>query len=129
VARAGEWAVPGTFYLWDVDPQRLSGAAHEAFACGLLGTETLGWASLVRVAEIGPAEVEAVTERLCRHLRDGFGAPDREAARPVAEEEIRLTRDLCEHPEDTLVAVDREVTDEGILENFRVVAHPGAPGS
>lgn len=127
VARAGEWAVPGTFHLWDLEPGRLRGKEWEAFAHGMLGIESLGWTGLVQVAEISNEEVSAVTHGLCERLMARYGAPDREAARPVAEEEIRLTLGLCEHPEGTLVAVDREASPEGILENYRVVAHPGAP--
>ena len=126
-AQPGEWAVPGTFTLWDVDPDTLTGPARQAFAHGFLGTASLGWASLVRVAEMAPAEWGAVVACLADHLVTHYGAPDIRAARPVAEEEVALTNGLCEHPVETLIAVDREVTEEGILESFRVVDHPQGP--
>lgn len=127
VAEAGEWAVPGTFALWDLNPETLAGPALQAFGHGFLGTASLGWASLVSVAEMGPEERERVVERLTGHLVRGFGAPDAEAARPVAEDEVDLTAGLCEHPPGTVIAVDREVTEEGIVESFRVVRHPRGP--
>lgn len=123
-AQPGEWAVPGTFTLWDVAPDALTGPDRQAFEHGFLGTASLGWTSLVRVAEMPPDQWEAVVACLADHLVSHYGAPDTQTARPVAVEEVTLTNGLCEHPVATLIAVDREVTEEGILESYRVVGHP-----
>ena len=42
------------------------------------------------------AEAEALTDQLAWFLVKGWGAPSWEAARAVAEEEIRHTADVCE---------------------------------
>jgi len=128
-AEDGEWALPGSFTLWDVAPEALEGAEHQAFAHGFLGTRSFGWSSLVTVAEMGHRDREIIRERLAEHLMAHYGAPSRAEAMQVAEEEVAFTEGLCEHPPETIIAVDREVSQEGIVESYRVVETPGLPNS
>ncbi len=123
-AMPGEWAVPGSFTLWDVDPDRLSGKALEAFRHGFVGTTTFGWTTLVMTDEIAPWELEQVTQQLTRHLLAHYGAPSEQAAREVAEQEVVFTRELCEHPVGTYIAIERTNAESGIEERFRTVNQP-----
>ena len=50
-----------------------------------------------------------------------FGAPDVDAARLAAEEEIAFAASLCEHPPQTLLAVQRSVENGEIRERFRTL--------
>ena len=117
----GEWAVPGSFTLWDVDPDQLGGKALEAFRHGFVGTTTFGWTTLVMTDEIAPQELEQVTQQLTRHLLLHYGAPSEDAAREVAEQEITFTRELCGHPVGTYITIERINAESGIEETFRTV--------
>jgi hypothetical protein len=121
LAVPGEWAVPGSFALWDVDFDNLNGKGRQAFGHGFLGTASFGWTTLVTTAEIDSDQLEQVTDRLADHLIRHYGAPNYAAAREIAEQEVEFTTGLCEHPVDTLIAVDRELGPDGIVESFRVV--------
>jgi hypothetical protein len=61
-----------------------------------------------------------------------FGAPDLQAARHAAEEEIAFATSLCDHPLQTLLAVQRSIEDGEIRERFRTLkprdSVPGADG-
>ena len=50
-----------------------------------------------------------------------FGAPDIEAARLAAEEEVAFAASLCEHPPQTLLAVQRSIENGEIRERFRTL--------
>jgi hypothetical protein len=52
--------------------------------------------SIAEVVEASEAEVEAQVESLAWHLVKVWGAPSWEAARGVAEDEIRHTSEVCE---------------------------------
>jgi hypothetical protein len=54
-------------------------------------------------------------------LMEKFGAPDADAARLAAEEEIAFAASLCEHPPQTLLAVQRSVENGQIRERFRTL--------
>ena len=60
-------------------------------------------------------------ERLAAQLMEKFGAPDVEAARLAAEEEIAFAASLCDHPPQTLLAVQRSVENGEIRERFRTL--------
>jgi len=123
-ARPGEWAVPGAFVFHDLDTRRLDGKAREAFRRGFFGTESFGWTTLVQVDEIGDAEYAAVIERLAAHFMQEYGAPNLDAARAAAQEEVVFAASICDHPLHTLLMLEREVSEEGIVENFRVAQTP-----
>lgn len=124
-AAPGEWAVPGSFALLDIDPHTRDPGLREAFRHGFVGTESFGHASLVAVADIGPAELADVVERITAHLLDACGAPSRNAARRTAEEEVGFTLEIAAQPPGTLVALERELTGRGIEEAYRTVPPPG----
>lgn len=124
-AAPGEWAVPGGFAFADVDPDDLSGVDLIAFGQTFLGLSSFGRATLVQVTDATPAAVETATEALARHFVDRWGAPDIDAARPVAADEIAFTAELCAgHAPGQLLALEREVGDDGVIERFRAVERP-----
>jgi hypothetical protein len=120
-AEPGEWAVTGSFAFADCDANALGPKDRLAFAQGWLGTESFGFASLVEVAEIAPAEFERVIDRLARHFVERYGAPDPAAARPVAAAEARSAAELCDHKVHTLLALEREPGKDGLIERVRVI--------
>ncbi len=128
-ARPGEWAVTGSFAFLDDDPDSLSGKRLQSFRTGFLGTDSLGWSTVAEVTEIDDLEYCRVVELLATQFVAHFGAPDIAQAAPMAEQEAAYTASLCEHPLHTLVAIQREFSDEGIVENLRVVRPSGADHS
>ena len=120
-AEPGEWAVSGAFVFWNQDPATLGQKQRVALRSGFLGIDSLGWSTLAIVTETTEADRQAMVERLARQLLEKFGAPDFEAARLVAEEEIAFAASLCDHPPQTLLAVQR-ITEAGeIRERFRTL--------
>ena len=126
-AEAGEWAIPGTFEFSNWTEDDLTGKARQAFAHGWLGLESFGRASVVAVAPITEAEKQALTERLAGYFVSAWGAPDIDAAWPVATEEIRHMAELCaEQAANTLAVIERELTEAGVKERFRLIPPQGA---
>ncbi|MGE0847492.1 MAG: DUF6505 family protein [Flavobacteriaceae bacterium] len=126
-AAPDEWAVSGAFAFASMDAGAIGGKTRQAFANGFLGLASFGRSTFVAVAEISPAAQEAATRGLAAHFVEFYGAPDLDAALPVAADEIAFAAQLCEeHPINTLIAVSREFGDDGeIREAFRVIAPPG----
>jgi hypothetical protein len=126
-AQADEWAVPGSFVFTfsERDPARLTGAEQRAFSSGFLGLDSLGWSTLVVVAEISPAQYRQARTALAAFLRRDFGAPDDAEALRVAQAQLADAAQLCEHPVNTVISVVRECTPAGISERF--VAHTRRP--
>ncbi len=120
-AEPGEWVVPGGFAYADCDPEGLERKARLAFHSAWLGTDSFAHSTLAEVAEIDPAGFEQVVERLARHFVDSYGAPGLEAARPVARAEAEEAATLCQHKVHSLLALEREMTEEGVVERFRVI--------
>jgi hypothetical protein len=121
-APAGEWAVSGAFAFLDAEGAAdLTGKARQAFANGFLGVGSFGWSTLVVVSEATEAEAAEVVEKLAAHFVARYGAPDLDAARPVAREEVDFAAGLCAHPVNTLLAVQRKFGPDGIRESFRVI--------
>ncbi|TXH79890.1 MAG: hypothetical protein E6Q77_11605, partial [Rhizobium sp.] len=110
-AEPGEWAVSGAFVFWDSDPAALGQKQRVALRSGFLGIESLGWSTLAVVTEASEAEREQVITRLAEQLMSKFGAPDADAARAAAVEEVGFAASLCDHPLQTLLAVHRSVED------------------
>ena len=127
-AEPGEWAVSGAFAFWDCDPATLTGKARAAFRSGFLGIDSLGRSTLAQIVEASAADRETAVTQLAERLVDHFGAPDLDAARAAAEEEIAFAESLCVHPADTLIAVQRTVEADGVREAFRSL-HPRQAGS
>jgi len=126
----GEWAVSGAFAFWNRDPARLGQKQRVALRSGFLGIDSLGWSTLAIVTEATEADRHAIVERLAGQLLEKFGAPDIEAARLAAEEEVAFAASLCNHPPQTLLAVQRSVEDGEIRERFRTLKpREAAPGA
>jgi Family of unknown function (DUF6505) len=123
-AESGEWAVPGSFALLGIDPRTRDPKQREAFRHGFIGTDSFGHSSLVTVADISPAGLSGVIDRIAAHLRRHCGAPTDSAARSAAEEEVSFTLELSAHPIGTLIALQRELVDDGIEESYRTVSQP-----
>jgi hypothetical protein len=123
-AEPGEWAVPGTFVFAPMDVARLEGKARAAFRSGFLGIDSLGWSTLVQVAEASAEERAAAVDLLARRLVERFGAPHLAAARAAAEEEIAFAASLSNQPEGMVVALARSQEADDIRETFRTLA-PG----
>jgi len=121
-APAGEWAIPGGFEFSNWTEAELTGKARQAFANGWLSVESFGRSTLVAVAAIDPAEMEAATRALAAHFVTYYGAPDLEAAHAAAREEIEFMSELCaDHDPNTLLAVSRELTSAGVRESFSAI--------
>lgn len=120
-AVSGEWAVSGAFAFWNRDPANLGQKQRVALRSGFLGIDSLGWSTLAIVTEATEADRRAMVERLAGQLLEKFGAPDLEAARGAAEEEVAFAASLCDHPAQTLLAVQRSVENGEIRERFRTL--------
>jgi Family of unknown function (DUF6505) len=129
-AEPGEWAVSGAFVFWNQDPAKLGPKQRVALRSGFLGIESLGWSTLAIVTEATEADRQAMIERLAGQLLEKFGAPDLNAARLAAEEEVAFAASLCDHAPQTLLAVQRSVEDGEIRERFRTLKpREAAPGA
>lgn len=124
-AEPGEWAVPGAFVFAGDNPEAYTRQERQAFANGFLGLSSFGWSTFVTVATIAPEDYEAAIEALAQHLMQEYGAPSLSEARQAAAQEVNDAVLLCEQPINTLLAVSRRIEEEGIAEDFRVVAPPG----
>lgn len=121
-AQSDEWAISGGFAFSNIQQDDLTGKTRQAFANGWLGLESFGRSTFVAIAQIEPFEVNNIIERLSVHFVEVYGAPSVEAARPVAEAEIRDMIEACEaHKPNTLLSVERTITGEGIREVYRVI--------
>ena len=120
-AEPGEWAVSGAFVFWNQDPTTLAQKQRVALRSGFLGIESLGWSTLAIVTEATEAERQAMVARLAAQLLEKFGAPNLEAARGAAEQEVAFAASLCDHPAQTLLAVQRNIEDGEIRERFRTL--------
>ena len=120
-AEPGEWAVSGAFVFWNQDSATLAQKQRVALRSGFLGVDSLGWSTLAIVTEATEAERQAAVDRLASQLLEKFGAPDLEAARGAAEEEVAFAASLCDHPAQTLLAVQRSIEDGEIRERFRTL--------
>jgi hypothetical protein len=120
-AEPGEWAVSGAFAFWATDAGALQGKARSAFRSGFLGVETLGWSTLVQIVEASEADRARMVDLLAAKLAAHFGAPDMDAARIAAEEEVSFAESLCTEPKDMLVGVHRSFEDGAVRETFRTL--------
>ncbi|TLP59394.1 hypothetical protein FEE96_17520 [Parasedimentitalea maritima] len=127
-ARTGEWCVSGGFEFSNWGESDLSGKPKQAFSNGWMGLETAGRVTFVAVTQIEQSELDTLTGLLAKHFVDFYSAPDINAARPVATEELAQMLDLCaEHDANTLLTVSRELTSSGVKEAFRTI-EPQAAG-
>ena len=121
-AEPGEWAVSGAFVFAPSDPETLSHKARVALRSGFLGVESLGWSTLVEVAE---GDGDHVARLLADKLLTRFGAPDAAIALAAAREEVAFAASLCDLPLGTVIAVQRTMTETGLEERFRTLTPRG----
>ncbi len=115
-AQPEEWAVSGAFEFAQMPQEAMKGKIKQAFANGMLGLETGGRSTFVTVAEISEAEKMQAIAALTQYCMRELGAPDEDAARPVAAGEVEYIAGMCgEKPVNTLFAVRRHVDDDGNL--------------
>jgi Family of unknown function (DUF6505) len=126
-AEPGEWAVSGAFMFWDCNPAALDGKARSAFRGGFLGVGSLGWSTLAQIVDANEEDRRTVVNMLARHLMREFGAPDMDAARGAAAEEVAFAESLCTHPLDTLIAVHRSSEGGEVRETFRSLRPRNGP--
>ena len=125
-AAPGEWVIPGTFAYSNWTEDDLTGKALQEFTHGWLGLESFGRASVTAVTSITATERTALIDILAFHFTESWGAPNLEAARPVAEAEIADMIALCADQEiNTLIVLERELTSEGVKDWFRMVPPQG----
>jgi hypothetical protein len=91
-----------------------------AFRSGFLGIGSMGFSTLVEVAEISAVERTELRGRFARRLVDLFGAPE-PAAGELAEEELAFASSLCDHEPGTVVAMHRRLDGGTIREQFRTL--------
>ncbi len=121
-AQPDEWAISGAFEFSDWTKEMLAGKPRQAFANGWLGLESFGRATFIATAKIEEAEYAALIDRLAAHFVDAYGAPDLDAARPVAEDELRFMREMCEDQDpNTILFVTREMVEDGVSESFQAI--------
>jgi Family of unknown function (DUF6505) len=122
-ARTGEWLISGGFEFSNWDQSDLTGKARQAFTNGWLGLESFGRATFAAVTRIEPGEMDILADNLAQHFVTVYGAPDLDAARVVALDELRHMADMCDgQSPNTLLTVARELTDAGVNEAFRIIA-------
>jgi hypothetical protein len=130
-AEPGEWAVTGSFLFWDIDVPSLTGKARAAFRSGFLGVRSFGFSTLVVVSKASERERDEAVETLAKQLLERLGAPDMEAARAAAGEEVAFAGTLCRHEVNTLIAMHRTWEEGNVREQFRTLrprenTQPGA---
>lgn len=119
-APSGEWAISGGFEFSNWTDADLKGKARQAFSNGWYSIESGGRASFVGVSNITDAELEQLRQTLAQTFVERYGAPDVDAAYPVACEEIDQMRSMCEDfEENTLLMVSRTLTELGVEETYR----------
>jgi hypothetical protein len=126
-AASGEWAISGGFEFSNWDESQLIGKPRQAFSNGWLSLDSFGRATFVAITSITQAELDTLTTHLAEHFVAHYGAPDVDAARPVAAEEIDQMRQMCEdHEDNTVLMVSRTLTESGIHESYKFSAPQGA---
>jgi hypothetical protein len=119
-APSGEWAISGGFEFSNWTEADLQGKARQAFTNGWYSIESGGRASFVGVCRITEPELEQLRQTLAQTFVELYGAPDIDAAYPVASEEIDQMRAMCEDfEENTLLMVSRTLADLGVEETYR----------
>lgn len=94
-ARDGESVVSGGYAVCDFDrAPRCDPPCHCESSFVAVGSKSR--CSIAEVVEVGEEELDAQIDALAWHLVKVWNAPSWEAARAVAEEEVRHTAEVCE---------------------------------
>ena len=126
-AKVGEWAITGTFAFIDGDPSNWSNKRQLAFRAAWLGIGSFGNSTFVQVVEMSNHEYEQAIQALAIYLADVYNAPNQEAAKQAARQEIDDMVTMCDHPPGTLLTIERSIADENITEKTSVLAPSGEP--
>ena len=120
-AESGEWAVPASVLFADADPAEMGPKLRAAFRSGFLGLRSFGFSTLVEVAEIDPAEGNALVESFATALVERFGAPGLAVGAAAAREELAFAASLCDHDPGTVIAMRRTLEGGQVREQFRTL--------
>jgi hypothetical protein len=120
-AEPGEWVVPGSGFFVGLALEELDPKERAAFRAGFLGTASLGFSTLVEVAEMNAEDEDALVAQFAAGLVEHFGAPSLAVAEEVAREEIRLATSLADHPTGTVIAMHRTIEAGAVREQFRTL--------
>ena len=125
-AEPGEWAVSGAFAFADAAPETLKGKPKQAFANAFLGVSSFGYSTFATVGEATEVDREQAISNLSEHFLAHYGAPDREAAREAALQEIDFIASLvASAPINTVFTVRRTFDETGAIgEEFRTIKPP-----
>lgn len=94
-ANEGEFVTTGGFAVCDFSAApRCDPRCH--CESSFLAVGSRARCSIAEVAEVSEAELEAQVDALAWHLVRAWNAPSWEAARSLAEEEVRHTAEVCE---------------------------------
>ena len=112
-AADGEPVVTGGYAVCQFDTSpRCDPPCHCAVSFVAIGSRAR--CSIAEVVETTEEELETAVDTLAWHLVKDWGAPSWEAARSVAEEEIRHTAEVCETLEpEVWITVKRERRADG----------------
>lgn len=120
-ASPGEWAVTGSFSFSDSDFDTLDRKQRIAYQSGWMGVQSGGFSTLVQVVSASDADFQTMTTLLADMFVRDYGAPDRNAAMPVARDEVRYVASLCGFDDEALLSLYREPGPDGIREVVRAV--------
>ena len=116
-AADGTWVTTGGYAVCDFDrAPRCDPPCHCHSSFVAVGSRQR--CSIAEVAHATDEEIEEVVQGLAWHLVKAWGAPSWEAARQVAEDEVRHTAEVCEtlSPEVWITVKRTRRADDGALE-------------
>ncbi len=125
-ATPGEWAVTGSFSFSDTRIEDLNSKQLIAYRSGWMGIESGGHSTLVQVVTASEADVDFVTAMLTDMFVQHYGAPDRQAAFPVARDEVLYVAGLCDFDDGVLLSLFREPGPDGLREVVRSINNPNS---
>ncbi len=116
-AREGEWVVSGGYAVCDFErAPRCDPPCHCESSFVAVGSKAR--CSIAEVAEASDEDLETQVDALAWHLVRAWNAPSWEAARALAEEEMRHTAEVCETlaPEVWITVKRARREDDGALD-------------
>jgi hypothetical protein len=116
-AREGEWVVSGGYAVCDFErAPRCDPPCHCESSFVAVGSKAR--CSIAEVAEASDEDLETQLDALAWHLVRAWNAPSWEAARALAEEEVRHTAEVCETltPEVWITVKRARREDDGALD-------------
>ena len=116
-AREGEWVVSGGYAVCDFErAPRCDPPCHCESSFVAVGSKAR--CSIAEVAEASDEDLETQLDALAWHLVRAWNAPSWEAARALAEEEMRHTAEVCETlaPEVWITVKRARREDDGALD-------------